>query len=280
MAEGNKFSKWQWITADAVKATGDTRPESYKLNSETIRPGEKMDAGVDWRARRAILRPLVRTSLCQIKREQEASGAPTLGIFRPAEIKKLVLEAEDPNWSPEQISILKQDDLFQKAPSQTLEKIPFKFKYVFKCSDAECKGHGLSCTDWEMAESYRRWRAGYGNDWEAAFRQKFESEMIEKKDTHFFVGTVHRHPKNWIIVGLFYPPKQATRDLFDLERGPMPIEVGSPVWGHYSGKPDSGQPGEYRGIVRQIRQTEDEPEYLVEYEDGIREWTDRLRPRS
>jgi hypothetical protein len=26
-------------------------------------------------------------------------------------------------------------------------------------------------------------------------------------DTHFFVGTLHQYPKNWIIVGLFYPPK-------------------------------------------------------------------------
>ena len=31
--------------------------------------------------------------------------------------------------------------------------------------------------------------------------------MINKLDTYFYVGTVHRHPKNWIIVGLFYPTK-------------------------------------------------------------------------
>jgi hypothetical protein len=39
--------------------------------------------------------------------------------------------------------------------------------------------------------------------------------MIEKKDTHFFVGTIHQHPASWIIVGLFYPPKAAIGDLFD-----------------------------------------------------------------
>jgi hypothetical protein len=33
--------------------------------------------------------------------------------------------------------------------------------------------------------------------------------MLEKNDTHFFVGTLHQYPKNWIIVGLFYPPKMA-----------------------------------------------------------------------
>jgi hypothetical protein len=37
--------------------------------------------------------------------------------------------------------------------------------------------------------------------------------MINKYDTHFFVGTVHNHPKNWIIVGLFYPPPERSPEL-------------------------------------------------------------------
>jgi hypothetical protein len=73
----------------------------------------------------------------------------------------------------------------------------------------------MGCTDWEMAEAYRQWRRQYGEDRESKFRERFERDMIEKNDTHFMVGTVHKHPKNWIIVGLFYPPKQSMRDLFD-----------------------------------------------------------------
>ena len=53
----------------------------------------------------------------------------------------------------------------------------------------------------------------YGDRWEAAFRNRFQKEMIEKFDTHFFVGTVHQYPGSWIIVGLFYPPKPKP-DLF------------------------------------------------------------------
>jgi hypothetical protein len=30
--------------------------------------------------------------------------------------------------------------------------------------------------------------------------------MIQNKETHFFMGTMHGHPGTWIIVGLFYPP--------------------------------------------------------------------------
>ena len=31
--------------------------------------------------------------------------------------------------------------------------------------------------------------------------------MINKFETYFYVGTVHKFPKSWIIVGLFYLPK-------------------------------------------------------------------------
>ena len=59
-----------------------------------------------------------------------------------------------------------------------------------------------------MGESGRRWRQDYGEGgWEAAFRQKYEQEMMERFDTHFYVGTLHQFPNAWIIVGLFYPPK-------------------------------------------------------------------------
>jgi hypothetical protein len=217
MAADNRFSKWQWITTDLIKATSDTRPESFKLNSDTIRAEEKLDTKDGWRARKEILRSLLRPSMCSIRKEQDDNGHPTLGVFRPKVIKRLVLEKEaKPDWSFEELAILKQDDMFAKAPSQTLEKIPYKFKYEFECSDPGCRGHSMSCTDWEMAEAYRQWRQQYGDAWEAKFRQRFEHDMVEKLDTHFMVGTVHKHPKNWIIVGLFYPPKQATGDLFDL----------------------------------------------------------------
>ena len=43
------------------------------------------------------------------------------------------------------------------------------------------------------------WRAKYGDDRERAFRHKYETEMIEKFDTHFYVATIHQHQGTWII---------------------------------------------------------------------------------
>ena len=197
-----------------LKAPSNSRPESYKINPNSIVIGETVGTEDGWRARRDLINPLKRPSMCRIQKERDEHDHPTLGVFRPHEIKRLLIEPAAPNWTAAQLSTLSQDTLFEKAPAQTLEKIPFDFRYEFRCGDVDCRGHALICTDWEMGQAYRDWRKEYGDGWETKFRQRFETEMIQKNDTHFFVGTVHQHPGSWIIVGLFYPPKRAA-DLFD-----------------------------------------------------------------
>jgi hypothetical protein len=214
--DDKRFKKYQWINLSVAKATSDARPESFHLNIASINIESTIDTAHEWRARRDIVRPLMRPSMCEIQRERAANGSPTLGIFKPKEIKRLLIEKTTPEWTEEQATILRQVLLFEKMPAKRLEKIPFNFKYQFSCDDSDCAGHEMICTDWEMGASYRAWRNVYGADWEGKFRQKYEDEMINRFDTHFYVGTIHQHPGSWIIIGLFYPPPRADKDLFDL----------------------------------------------------------------
>jgi hypothetical protein len=209
MAEARRFQKWHWIDVNTLKAANDSRLESFKINQDSIAVGAQVGSNDGWQQRRKILEPLRRSSMCRIQKERNERGAPTLGFFKPFKIERLSIDpADQVDWSPEERAILQQGgDLFQKAPEQLLEKIPFEFRYDYRCGDVDCNGHSMMCTDWEMMQAYRSWRRRYGNAWEAAFRSKFESEMINQNDTHFFVGTLHQYPSRWIIVGLFYPPK-------------------------------------------------------------------------
>jgi hypothetical protein len=214
LEEDQRFKKYQWIEVETTKSTNDLRPESHKLRSETIQVGKTISPDHEWRERRTILKPLMSFSLCGLQKEREHNGFPSLGIIKPAKISRLVIEKTGSTWTESELSILGQLDLFQKAPKETLEKLPFVFKYDFKCSEPSCGGHSCTCTDWELGQSYRKWRREYGGEWEQAFRQRYETEMIDKFDTHFFVGNLHQYPNAWIIIGLFYPPKQTTGDLF------------------------------------------------------------------
>jgi hypothetical protein len=202
-----RFRKYQWVDVAVTKAK-DKRPESYKLKQDGIKIiSEPLDTANEWRARKDVVFPLRAHCLCCLARERDSQGHPTLGIFRPKSISRLVITPVDTEWTSAQLGILRQGHLFVKNPAKELEKIPFSFRYEFRCDDDACRGHKLICTDWEMGESYRKWRDQYGGRWEEKFRQRYESEMIKKYDTHFYVGTIHGHPHVWIIVGLFYPPR-------------------------------------------------------------------------
>jgi hypothetical protein len=214
--DDRQFVKYQWIEATVIKARSDTRPESYTPNLDSIKTFEIMPTTDNWRERRELLKPLIRPSLCAIQNERDREKFPTLGLFKPRKIDRFIIEPAAPAWSAVQLEKLNQTlSLFGNTPQAQLENIPLSFKYEFRCDDNACSGHSLSCTDWELAQSYRKWRHEYGNGWEIALRQKYETEMINRFDTHFFVGNIHQYPNAWIIVGLFYPLKTTMGDLFD-----------------------------------------------------------------
>ncbi len=131
--DGDKrFKKYEWIKVSVTKASNDLRPESFKLNADSIEIGKRVSTANGWRARRELIKPLLRPSMCQIRRERDEGGSPTLGIFKPVEIRQLIIESvEQPEWSAEQMAHLRQTLLFQTSPPHALEKIPYNFKYDF-----------------------------------------------------------------------------------------------------------------------------------------------------
>lgn len=206
--EGSKqFKKYQWLEVSVAKSS-DYRPESYTVDLDSIKIlSEPLPTSDGWRSRKEIVLPLLSPSLCHLIRMRKTTGS-TLGIFRPKQIKQLIIEPEKPpSWTTNELAMLSQASFFDAKPLNLLEKIPYKFIYSFVCTDAECSGHRLSISDWEIGQSWRSWKVRYGNQWEQPFRQRYELEMIQKYDTHFYVGTLKAHPDRWIIVGLFYPPK-------------------------------------------------------------------------
>lgn len=48
-------------------------------------------------------------------------------------------------------------------------------------------------------------------DQEAPFRHKLETDLPDK-DLMLLMGTIHRFPKQWLIISLIYPPKRQNED--------------------------------------------------------------------
>jgi len=208
MGGDKQFSKYQWIEIAAKRSSADPRKESFEVDIDKLEiVSDPLPTKDTWKARKEIILPLQVASLCYLQRTRRQTG-DTLGIFKPKTIRKFIIEPDTPDWTPSERTRLLQYSLYDKRPLQPLEKIPYKFSYEFACNDSLCKGHKLICVDWELGQAYRVWRRKYQDKWEGAIMNRFETDMILKYDTYFFVGTVHGHPGAWIIIGLFYPPRQ------------------------------------------------------------------------
>ena len=220
--QDKRFRKYQWIKVLARKAK-DNRPESYEIRPESIEIlREPLPPQNDWAERKHQIFPHLEPSLCSLRQKRDNDGFPTLGIFRPGQIERLLITPDEATWSDKQRQILQQPDLFTEQPKTQLEKVPFRFQYKFRCRDETCHGHTIICTDWELGQSWRKWSREYGARWETKFRQRYETEMIHKNETHFFVGTLRGHPHTWIIVGLFYP-----RNINKRGHRPLPLFDGA-----------------------------------------------------
>ena len=165
----------------------------------------------NWQARKERVFPLKSSSLCELQQQQQAKGHPTLGFFKPQEVRLRIRPEDNPEWTPGQLERLNQQSFLENAPADKLEKIPYEFRYHFQCAASWCHGHNMKCIDWELGQSYRSWQREYGRGWMAKFRNKYADEMIGFNDLHFYVGTINQHPNSWIIIGLFYPRKSPDR---------------------------------------------------------------------
>lgn len=206
MGGDRQFRKYQWIQVSVTKSS-DPRKESYEVDIDSLKIiSAPLPTGNAWQARKEKFLPLAAPSLCYLKKTRKQTR-DTLGIFKPKTIHKFIIEPDSPDWTPIEREKLLQLSLYDKHRLKPLEKIPYKFSYRFTCDNQFCRGHKLICVDWELCQAYRRFRQEYGTKWENKLIERFETDMILRCNTYFFVGTMHGHPGEWIIIGLFYPPE-------------------------------------------------------------------------
>lgn len=209
-----QYRKYQWINIDAVPhGQHDVRKESFRPICETIQTlGEPIGTGPkkDWpeRARFALAR---KSRSMEDLWEQQENDRTSLGVFRPRHIRNLLITPAEPDWKPEFEAALAQGRIWEnrKNSLQPPRKVPFKFLYQFECDDDRCKkNHRMMIEDWEVGALYWRMIDQGATPDEAAqsVRHKFLDELCgPDKETSFFVGTLAKHPKSWVVIGVFYP---------------------------------------------------------------------------
>ena len=206
-----QFEKYQWIEVDVIPSDSDPRPESYKPLMGSLQVISKPLSTKDyWAQRKAIVLKQAKQTMCELN-ETHVSEC-SLGIIKAIDVSNFKVLPGDKDWVGKAKAATMQIPLEGKL--KELEKIPYKFKYKYRCESPKCKGHEQLITDWEVGQLYRRMRDKYGEQ-EAIekVKYKFFNEICgTSKDTYFYVGRVNVH-WTWIILGCFYPKCEPIRQL-------------------------------------------------------------------
>ena len=210
--EGDRaFKAWQFITARVRPDMSDPRPESYRIDFDSIELGDVVPPTRDSERREYLRRsPNFFASVEALREQQKACGI-SLGIVCPTSVTACDCEAKDIEeediWLEREREVTRQLELFGQ-PSKPLDYVPARFIVEWGCGDMRCiKRHSMSLLDWSIHELYRKYR----NDPDgfdkvrAAMWQRLD---LAKRDVFLFLGNFRTVMVNFGLMGAYSAPRR------------------------------------------------------------------------
>lgn len=213
LAEDVSFSKYQWIKARIKKSSEDPRPESFKVDPESIVLEEKVLPTKEWLNRKPIIfksTKYIFNSAEELFIENK-NKRTSMGFVKPKKILGIEIEERPPEdyiafvkKFEENKERSKQTELFGFLTPTEIRKLQYiskRFKIHWCCENDNCKGHKMSILDWEAYELVRK--AGINHAYEKLSQILFSKDI----DLGFFLGNFRLHPTAFTIGGIWYPKK-------------------------------------------------------------------------
>lgn len=210
-----RFRKYDRIRLEGSRRFDD-RPESYYPDERSIEIVENVSSSNGWARRRELIEGIEIHTMCDLQRRQEHDGT-SLGMVAVAETPDLEIEERsriDLVREGDRLLAARRDDLFgdlddaqRRQVLTPLEPFPFYVRYVWSCGTRNCSGHRQSIIDWELVEAWRSWRRRYSDDgvWDAIRRRWIDEMFADDRTTFLFAGNMHARPKQFLVLGVFWP---------------------------------------------------------------------------
>lgn len=214
LPEDRRPKKWDVIEARIARTSSDGRPESYKIDADSIRVVGHIDTKNGWEHRRRLMlrEEHFVTGLDDMAQRQAATGQ-SLGIIREARILDIELERvpedERRRRGLKYDAILRQGN-FLHGLSKPMPAPVFMPRIHFRTSES-AKVHEFIVRDWELIELARKVE-GDKNPGDA-FNNAF-FEIMRGREPYIIVGNINFYPKTFMCVALMYPTIQVQPSLF------------------------------------------------------------------
>lgn len=198
-----QYGRWDVIRVQAYRDTKDTRPESWHFEAGT--PIEKIESITTERRRWEWMRKTVHESAAAMADKGLTNGCVEI---EPIE---LYWKADPKEWTPSQLSVIRQGDLFatKEQMQELADRVPWQYrlKYREKSTGREDDGKVLA---WSYYQGFRRVRNESASD-EAALEtiaQRVRNSIFNPEKTVFAILGTHSRFGHWMISSLYHVPTE------------------------------------------------------------------------
>lgn len=192
----HQFNRFDLIEALLTKASNDSRPESYRVDHDSIKVIERSNRLSD-ESKVRLWQPHIATSLTTLQEEHKATGR-SLGIIRP-DPDSLKFFWKDAEYEDQEDTRSVQASLLDEL-LRPLKPPEFTFFYRYT---SDGKEHTQSIQDWEVQATYIRYQSYYGSGEKALEMMAHEyGENIPKRNLHFIMGNMAKRQWMFIVIGL------------------------------------------------------------------------------
>jgi len=211
-----RFKRYQWVSAVLHKSKNDNRPESYRVEANSIELRDEIPATSDeWGLRSEVVmrgQDWQFSSMGDLLEAQKEAGC-SLGFVRPKTITGVTTserESADAQSFDQKLKLLraknaaarKQLNLFERTVPQRMKHLEFLAGRVcieWLCHDEQCTGHSMQVLDWEICQLARK------EGLQKARNKVAELLDLDRYRTAFILGNFHMYPGSFAIIGLWYP---------------------------------------------------------------------------
>ena len=196
LAPEHQFDRFDLIEATLTKASSDARPESFRVDHDSIRVIER-GAKLSDESKVQLWQPHIAASLEALHQENKATER-SLGIIQP-DAGSLQFFHRPAKADEQQEVRGVQASLFEK-PLRPLAPPEFVFGYKYTSAG---RPHTHTIQDWEVQAAYLAYLRRYSTREEAMRMLEQEyGERIPTRHPHFIMGTMKLHPRTFILIGL------------------------------------------------------------------------------
>jgi hypothetical protein len=216
MDEAQRFKKFQWIEAKVRKHDSDPRPESYRIDPNSIKLGVVVK---DHQVRRSYLdnSPHLIKSLEALKLKN-AEDQTSLGIIIPKDILEVSIDyrprIERDEWDRAEKARLAQQNLFGEQV-KPLDFPEARFMVQWRCDDDTCPTHNMGLSVWGIHELYRKLK--HDPDCEEKVLNVMRKQLDQwERDVFMFLGNYRAIQYNFGLMDSYSTPvlDHTNRSLF------------------------------------------------------------------